>query len=189
MNDLGPYREIVPEDAELLLRWRCSPRVSQGYGFCPPNEIEAQKKWILDSRESPDSYHWLALDNGNPAGYTKFHHWDREKGTCRTGGYLGSPEFTKYVKFGADMFHSFLFHNLNIKEVHIRILESNTGAIRFNSVYGFRRNPEGDAEATRDNGVPTLAFVLDKDTWLKKFRIDRCLVPFPTEYWKHSPFK
>lgn len=180
------FREIMPEDAALLLRWRNSPRVAAGYSSLLPDDIELQRQWILDRRDDPSGYHWLALYAGHPFAYGRFHHWDRTSMTCRLGGYVGNTDYSRYYMYFTDATLGFIFNKLDIKTAEIRVFSDNKPAIRYNLAYGYKRQPEKDREATLDNGRPTLAFHLDRQLWQKKR--GRSVKPeLPVEFWRYFP--
>lgn len=183
------YREILPEDAEKLLAWRTTTRVAAGFVGTLSPDPERQRRWILDARQSQDSYHWITTLDGQDFGYMRFHHWNREQRNCRLGFYIGDEAFSPcYVTIQDDLL-SFLFYCLDLNHVVSYVLEDNRPSNRFNVAYGFTRRPEMDAEATQSAGKATCAYTLSREDWRRLRHLESCKAIFPVTLWEASPFK
>lgn len=183
------YREILPEDAEKLLAWRTTPRVAAGFVGTLSPDPERQRRWILDARQSQDSYHWITTLDGQDFGYVRFHHWNKELQNCRLGFYVGEEAFSLCYVTVLDELLSFLFYHLGLDHVVSYVLENNRHSNRFNVAYGFTRHPEMDAEATQAAGKATCAYTFSKNDWRRLRHLESCKAIFPVTLWEASPFK
>ena len=182
------YREILSEDAAMLLHWRNTPRVAAGFSGTLPLDVERQKQWIVSSRLSADSYHWITMADNHAFGYVRFHHWNRGEHNCRLGFYVGDEKFALCYVTVLDDLLSFLFYRLNLDHVISYVLIDNHHSNRFNIAYGFTRSPNLDAIATKVAGKATFAYTLARETWISHRHITECRVDFPVIYWTAAPF-
>ena len=182
------YREILVEDAAMLLQWRNSPRVAAGFSGMLPQDVERQKRWIESSRQSKDAYHWITTINGHDFGYVRFHHWNKEQLNCRLGFYVGDAALSLCYVTVLDDLLAFLFYCLKLHHVISYVLTDNRHSNRFNIAYGFTRRPEMDATATQATGKPTFAYTLTKDSWLHARHLVECKAKFPVTLWEAKPF-
>lgn len=182
------YREIFPEDAAMLLRWRNTPRVAAGFSSTLPLDVERQKHWIITSRQSPDSYHWITMSDSHAFGYVRFHHWNRKERNCRLGFYVGEEAFSLCYVSVLDDLLSFLFYRLYLDYAVSYVLEDNHRSNRFNVAYGFTRRPDMDDIATRAAGKATLAYTLTRESWIHLRHITECKADFPASLWAAAPY-
>ena len=182
------YREILPEDAAMLLRWRNSPRVANGFSGTLPLDVERQKHWIVASRQASDSYHWITMSDSHAFGYVRFHHWNREERNCRLGFYVGEEDFALCYVTVLDDLLSFLFYRLEMDHVISYVLMDNRHSNRFNIAYGFTRRPDMDGIATQAAGKATFAYTLAREAWIRLRHIAECKADFPVALWAAAPY-
>jgi len=182
------YREILSEDAAMLLRWRNTPRVAAGFSGTLPPDVDRQKRWIESSRLAEDSYHWITVSDNHDFGYVRFHHWNKEERSCRLGFYVGEEAFALCYVTVLDDLLSFLFYRLGLDYVVSYVLTDNRHSNRFNVAYGFTRRPDMDDVATQSAGKATFAYTLSREDWIRLRHIMECEADFPVTFWSASPY-
>ena len=60
-NNQIQFREIKISDAKKILKWRRKKRVTNFQFTDIHNSLKLQKKWILDSYNTKNYYHWLIM--------------------------------------------------------------------------------------------------------------------------------
>lgn len=180
------YREIEPEDAKLLLDWRTSPRIAAGYPSIVPYNVERQKQWILDSRKDDSSYHWIAAFKEAEIGYVRFHHWDKNQGTCRLGFYIGDLKYSLCYATIQDDFFSFLFNKLKINTAFSWVLTDNSNANKFNEIYGYIRNAELDKDVYAISNIKYKVYSMTKEIFECKRKKIKYTCLFPILKWQLS---
>lgn len=183
------FREINIEDAELIVRWRTSQRVDSMMLSSISNQIEDQIKWLTDSFEKEDYYHWIIYDETEDIGLVSINRFNLGTESTSWGYYIGEER-----KLGAGAtvpayFYNFIFSEKSpIKTVTAEILETNPKVIRMHQIYGYVSTPELDAEITR-GGVPQrlVTMELSKDAWASKTEFHGFTSDFPMTKWGRKP--
>ena len=60
------FREILVDDAELVLSWRTKKRITNYMSTDLNISTNDQKKWIKNCYNKKNYYHWMILLNGEP---------------------------------------------------------------------------------------------------------------------------
>tara|TARA_B110000967_G_scaffold205281_1_gene249501 strand:- start:244 stop:531 length:288 start_codon:yes stop_codon:yes gene_type:complete len=69
MSSLIKFREIKISDAKKILKWRRKTRISNFQFTDISNSLKLQKKWISESFNKMNYYHWLILFKKKPIGF------------------------------------------------------------------------------------------------------------------------
>jgi RimJ/RimL family protein N-acetyltransferase len=178
------FREIEKTDAQMILSWRTSNRVSK-YMNTPVNHgVEDQEQWIISSRTRSDFYHWLIVFQEKPIGYISLNEFDREAKTTSWGFYIGEEEEAGLGGLVSPYFYNFCFDALGVKKVNAEILYFNTRVIELHLLHGYEFTPERDRLLTKKGkDILQVAMSLDKARF-KKSKFARFQSEFPISYWQ-----
>ena len=69
INKKIKFKELIISDAKLVLKWRRKKRISQYLFSNISSSLKMQKKWILESYNKKNYYHWLILFKKKPIGF------------------------------------------------------------------------------------------------------------------------
>lgn len=178
------FREIQPSDAELLLRWRCSPEITRFMNSDIEYNLEKQKQWIESSYQKPDYYHWLIEIEKQPAGFINISEYNSQEKTTSWGFYLGEDKFKGMGAFIPPNLYNFLFKDLRLKKVYAEVMEDNAPVLGMHKLHGYQFTPERNRRIyKKDKEIQLLAMELKVTDWnFTKYR--RLNANFPTQLWK-----
>lgn len=134
------YREIRPEDAEMLIRWRTSDFVnSKMLTNIRHIELSDQIKWINSLYQKPFGYSWIVCSDGKDIGYTNFSLHGSEHTVGSGGFYIYDPAYRAIATL-------VLLHSYNLgrsisrmQSSFIVIRDDNKNIIKINESLGFVR--------------------------------------------------
>ena len=178
------FREIEPEDAEMILHWRTSPRVAKFMKTVVDHGVDEQKRWILNCRKRPDFYHWLIRDQGEDIGYVSLSEYDPINKTASWGFYVGDDERVRLGGWVPPPFYHFCFTHLGIERLDAEMLYFNTSVIDLHRLHGYSFAPQRDRilnKAGKD--FLLVAMSLEKEIFMTG-RFARFQADFPTDHWK-----
>jgi hypothetical protein len=178
------FREIEPEDAEMILHWRTSPRVAKFMKTVVDHGVDEQKRWILNCRKRPDFYHWLIRDQGEDIGYVSLSEYDPINKTASWGFYVGDDERVRLGGWVPPPFYHFCFTHLGIERLDAEMLYFNTSVIDLHRLHGYSFAPQRDRilnKAGKD--FLLVAMSLEKEIFMMG-RFARFQADFPTDHWK-----
>ena len=124
------FREIDPEDAEMILHWRTSPRaVTKFMKTVVDHGVEEQRQWILNYRKRPDFYHWLIQDRED-IGYISLTDYNPINKTA-SWGFISAmmnacdlavgclrPFTACFTHLGIDRMREMLYFNSSVIDLH-----------------------------------------------------------------------
>ena len=178
------FREIETDDAQMILDWRTSNRVSKYMNTAVSHGVEDQEKWIISSRDRSDFYHWLIVFQEKPIGYISLNEYDREAQTTSWGFYIGEEAEAGLGGLVSPYFYNFCFDTLGVKKVNAEMLFFNTSVIKLHLLHGYEFTPERDRLLTKKGkNILQIAMSLDKARF-KKSKFARFQSEFPTSYWQ-----
>lgn len=163
------FREIRDEDAQQILEWRTSPRVSSMMLTDMEFDREKQVRWIQASRNRPDYYHWIFQKDGNDAGLLSIWTWPGGGNAANIGFYIGREQYGYITINALQLCYLYIFTVLLKQFIHIQMHSENTKIIRIQEYLGFRRNPDNDISCLK-KGVaqPFLGYSLAAEDFLAK---------------------
>ncbi len=181
------FREIEMDDAKMLLDWRTAPEINQYMTTDVPYDIEAQKRWILNSYARNDYYHWIALYDDMPIGSVSINDFDAENERTSWGIYKGVPGFPGVGAKILPLMYNWLFFEIGVREIYTEAVYHNTKAIDLYLRHGHKFMPAKD-RVIRKGGREILLLTLslsiqDWDRDLYK----ECVAAFPVSHWKCAP--
>ena len=178
------FREIEPEDAEMILHWRTSLRVAKFMKTVVDHGVDEQRQWILNCRKRPDFYHWLIRDQGEDIGYVSLSEYDPINKTASWGFYVGDDERARLGGWVPPPFYHFCFTHLGIERLDAEMLYFNTSVIDLHRLHGYSFTPQRDRilnKAGKD--FLLIAMSLEKEIFMTG-RFARFQADFPTDHWK-----
>ncbi|MDO6460164.1 GNAT family N-acetyltransferase [Granulosicoccaceae sp. 1_MG-2023] len=181
------FREIRVSDAQMLLDWRTSKRVTQFMNTDIEYDVEAQKRWLQSCYTRPDYYHWIIRQHGRDVGFVSLCDYDPAAGTASWGLYIGDESATGAGGRVPPYFYNFAFGELGLKRINAEVLYHNTRVIDLHRLHGYRFVP-GKDRLIEKNGKELLliALELDAQTFFSG-RFTRYKTPFPMTHWQHRP--
>lgn len=181
------FREVSVGDAEMLLAWRQSPRVTEPMNSDIDNTLGQQRQWIVCCYQKPSYYHWVIEYKNAPIGLICLDDYDSEAKACSWGFYIGDPQFAGLGGFVPPFFYNFLFQDLGLASINARVWVENTAVIRLHRLHGYRLRPTQD-NVIRKNGQDRLLIAMELRQETYDFdRFGRFQADFPTSRWAARP--
>lgn len=181
------FREINIDDADLILKWRMSARVTKFMSTDISNNLELQKEWLTGSYNKPDYYHWIIEINNNPVGTIYISDYSEKDSTTSWGFYIGEEDAVGLGAFIPPHFYNFLFKELEINTINAEVFYNNTNAIGLHLLHGYKFQPQNDKVISKNNkDVLLISMRLSKEDWNFK-RFAKNLANFPTHHWNARP--
>jgi RimJ/RimL family protein N-acetyltransferase len=140
-NDIVSLRALEEIDIELVRKWNFDPEITEFFPARWPVSASEQKKWFEAQQSSATKKRLLILDTGNaePIGLIAFMDIDHTNKNCEVGitignkSYWGKPHAFEAMKLGLN----FLFDQLNMHLVYLKVMAENERAIGFFKKCGF----------------------------------------------------
>ena len=118
------FREIIESDAERILRWRTSSRITNMMTTDIEFNINKQLEWIKISRKRHDYYHWIIQYNQTDIGFISILALDN-LGTMSVGFYIGDPKQSHIAIKILILTYSYIFRALKAIKIENFIHEKN----------------------------------------------------------------
>ena len=139
MYEFLSYRQVVTEDAELLMHWRSKPDVSRYMATEFEANLEHQKVW-LHARGADEHYHHRIIQiHGNDVGYCSITVTDPRSRIGELGVYIGDEtaprELTIYNFLGT---HNHAFFSLGLHKIVNHIMTDNARTLQLQKFNGYR---------------------------------------------------
>lgn len=174
------FREIEVDDAELLLDWRTSPRVTSMMLTDVEYNKDKQKNWIFRSRQRADFYHWIFQFDGKDIGYAGITLKNQVQKIADSGFYLGRPEFGRIVFPIMQTLHDYIFRFLKQNRLEVTVMEGNI-IVHLMEFCGSKRAPERDCTFIKnEKSLTLLGYTLTAEDYLKYRPLKKSVEPFPT---------
>jgi len=151
-------RSVQENDSEFILSLRLDSKLNK-YLNKVENDIEKQRKWILNQQNRKDDYYFLITDkNNNPIGTISLYNVENKQG-----------EFGRWILKGNSLqsiesvllLHEFGFNNLSLNLIYSNTVIENKKIISFHKNFG--------ATITNETNIhPIGNFILQKAI-IKKF--------------------
>ena len=180
------FREVAIDDAKMLLDWRTSPGITKYMITDIPYDVDAQTKWIMESYNRKDYYHWIILCDNTPLGLIYIQDFDFLNSYTYFGIYKGSVQFPGIGQRSLQFLYNWLFSS-GIKNIFAEVFYDNIKAIEIYLRCGHKFMPEKDRVIYKNGReILLVALSLSRQNWDKEKYKDS-ITSFPTANWKYSP--
>ena len=180
-------REVTPDDAELILKWRTSEKVTKFMNTDVVYDMDAQKQWISGCYDKETYYHWIILYEKSPVGLFYVQDYCEQKKTTSWGFYIGENNLDGLGGFIPPFFYNWVFYRLGVSEVKVEVFYSNLSVIRLHQLHGYKFTPTFDRVIHKKNkDILLVSMSLRTSDWdhnrYKKFQMK-----FPVKNWSKAP--
>ena len=133
-------RDVEPDDALRLFKWRCEPEVDR-WMYSEPPTWERHQAWFSDFVADPDRHGWIIQTKGQPVGSLTLTGLTGTQKRAQWGWYIGDAEARgrgagrAAQALGLDQ----AFGRFELQKVWAEVLADNETALRAQSAAGFRR--------------------------------------------------
>lgn len=181
------FREIDPQDADMILRWRMTHRVAKFMNSDVSYDLGAQTKWISSCYSNERYYHWIISNNNVPVGLINLADYSSTDKTTSYGFYIGAEGLDACGAFIPPYFYNFLFNTLAVSRINVEVFYNNVNVIGLHLLHGYRFIPANDRVIIRNGkDVLLVAMALEKNNWNFN-RYGKCFASFPVSKWISKP--
>lgn len=181
------FREVNISDAEKILKWRTSRKVTTFMNTDIENDLNAQEQWIKESYNKSHYYHWIIQYKNHPIGLINISDYSIKTNSTSWGFYIGDDNFNGLGAFIPPHLYNFLFHNLNVNTINAEVFYNNTSVIGLHLLHNYSFNPERDHVIVKNKKqILLVGMTLHKKDWLSS-KLSRNNYHFPTEHWMAKP--
>ena len=135
-------REMTVDDTDKIVSWRNAPHVMENFIYRIPLTREDHLNWIKTKVETGLVRQFVIgrIEDGREFGSIYFRDIDNENHTCEFGIFIGDPEMAgKGYGYEAQMLSMhFVFMEMQMEKVELRVLEKNKAAIHNYEKCGFK---------------------------------------------------
>jgi UDP-4-amino-4,6-dideoxy-N-acetyl-beta-L-altrosamine N-acetyltransferase len=182
------FREVLPDDAEMILAWRTKPRVATQMATEVGVSLASHRAWLLGCYDRPDYYHWVIESEGVPVGLINLASLDFVARRSAWGFYIGEDHALGLGAFVPPYFYNFVIDTLGLSALTAEVLATNEAVLRLHMLHGYKRHPEKDQAVVKLGQPQTLlALSLAAEDW-RKGRFTKMRAEFPIQLWRGSPF-
>ena len=183
------FREIRIEDANTILDWRTSDRVTKFMNSDMSYDIDAQKSWLQGSFSKPNYYHWIIQYRGKDVGLLNFFDWNEEERTTSWGFYIGDESALGVGGLVPPYFYNFAFDKLGVEIVLAEVFYNNTSVIDLHLKQGYVFDPKRDYVIEKNGrSILMVGMILCKNKF-KASKLSRLRQDLPISNWSASPFE
>jgi RimJ/RimL family protein N-acetyltransferase len=178
------FREIqIEDDAELILRWRTSNRVSRFMSTEVDHDIQAHTRWLKSVFAKKDYYHWIIEKDNRPVGLINLHDYSERDETTSWGLYIGEENLNGLGAVIPPYFYNFIFGRLGVRSVNAETFYNNTRVIGLHLFYGYNFRPDRDQVIWKSGKqILLVAQELTADCW-KSRPYSKYETDFPIKRW------
>lgn len=131
------FRNLKITDSKLILTWRRKKRISKNQYTNISNSLVSQKKWLINSFNNKNFYHWLILFKNKPIGYICIKDLDLKKKETDWGYYIGSDEHLFLGAFIPPYFYNWVFKELKINIINSYVFLDNKKVIKLHHYHKY----------------------------------------------------
>jgi RimJ/RimL family protein N-acetyltransferase len=184
------FHEVTVDDAERILKWRMSHRVTKFMNTDVEFNINNQRQWLKSCYGKEFYYHWIIKIDGKPSGLINVCDYDPVNKTSSWGFYIGEDDSIGYGAFIAPMLYNFLFDQLEVENIQVEAFYNNLSVIRLHQLHGYKFSP-GKNRIVVKNGLEILlvAMNLSSADWAANKRFKKQIADFPTKKWEAKPIQ
>ena len=181
------FREISLQDAEMILLWRMSNRVTKFMTTDVVYNLDAQSKWLSSSLNKEHYYLWVINVDDLPVGLIYLEDYSSVDNTTSWGFYIGAEGLDACGAFIPPYFYNFLFYSLSVNRIDVEVFYNNINVIGLHLLHGYKFTPDKDRVITKNGkDILLVAMTLEKSNWNFK-RYGKNIAIFPSSKWKSKP--
>ena len=185
------FRELNPSDAQKLLDWRTSDRISTSMKTEVEYNIKKQKIWLNSIFNDESYYAWMIQFDRVDVGLLYIHNLDLKNKKTNWGFYLGDESVLgKGIgKTIPPCLYKFLFETFHLNTVFTEVLYDNLAVIKLHLSQGAKFQPR-ESYVIEKGGKESLIICLSLDRKrfeMMDFRFD--CETLPTFKWKANPLR
>ncbi len=176
-------------DAEKILKWRTSQRVTKFMNHDMDHDIEAQKRWLEACYNKESYYHWIIQYGGKDVGLLNFSGLNLDYRTTSWGYYIGEESVLGIGGLVAPYFYNFAFDELCVEKILAEVFYNNTSIISGHLRQGYAFDPSRDHVIIKNGKtILVISMYLNKEKF-QNSKMSRLKQKFPTLNWNASPFE
>ena len=181
------FREVELDDAEKILNWRTSDRVTEFMSSDMKYDLDAQKRWLSLSFNKQTYYHWIVQYGGEDVGLLNFVDWDIEAKVTSWGFYLGEDAALGIGGLVPPYFYNFAFDILGVEKIQAEVFYNNTKVINLHLQQGYKFDPKRDHVLCKDSReILMVCMTLDRSAFMKS-TFSRLRRNLPITRWNACP--
>jgi RimJ/RimL family protein N-acetyltransferase len=182
-NNQIQFREIKISDAKKILKWRRKKRVTNFQFTDIHNSLKLQKKWILDSYNKKNYYHWLIMYKKKIIGFFSINKINLKKGETTWSWYIGSDNHLPLGGFIPPFFYNWVFNKFKINKINAFVFENNVNVIKIHKFHGYKTLKKKYTIIKNDKKIKYIKMFLSKKNWnFNKY--SKYVTDFPIDKWK-----
>jgi UDP-4-amino-4,6-dideoxy-N-acetyl-beta-L-altrosamine N-acetyltransferase len=183
INNQIKFKEIKISDAKKILKWRRQPRVTN-YQFSDiKDSLKLQKKWISESYNKPNYYHWIILYKKIPIGFFSINNINLKKLETTWAWYIGPEKYLALGGFIPPFFYNWVFLKFKIKKINAYVFANNSNVIKIHKFHGYKTLKKIYVSKKNNKKIKYIKMVLFKNKWnFNKYK--KYVTEFPTLKWK-----
>jgi UDP-4-amino-4,6-dideoxy-N-acetyl-beta-L-altrosamine N-acetyltransferase len=182
------FHEVEVDDAERILRWRMSQRVTKFMNTDVEFNLDNQRQWLESSYGKKHYYHWIIKIEGRPVGLINVCDYDPVNKTSSWGFYIGDDDSVGYGAFIPPMLYNFLFYQLKVENIEVEVFYNNLSVIGLHQLHGYKFLPSKDRVIDKNGReILLVAMNLSSADWVSNKRFKKQVADFPTSMWEAKP--
>lgn len=182
INKKIKFKELIISDAKLVLKWRRKKRISQYLFSNISSSLKTQKKWILESYNKKNYYHWLILFKKKPIGFICINNLNLKKKETNWGYYIGAENYLTLGSFLPPFFYNWVFKKFKINKIISLVFSDNSNIIKIHKHHGYRFLKKFTV-IKNNKKMTCIKMILLKKEWdFNKY--SKYFSKFPTLKWK-----
>ena len=183
------FREVLEGDAELTLKWRTNPRVSQQMATEFSGDLSTQRIWIDQAYQRSNYYHWIFECADEPIGLVSLSNIDMSDRTAFWGIYVGEDSAQGYGLIATIAFYNCIFAQFELSRLYAEVLDSNEMVSRMHEKMGYVRLSCMDRTENDTHGSKQLrVWGLSREVWSSRVS-NRGHSSLPVSRWLSNPFE
>ena len=185
MNNQIKFREIKISDAKKILKWRRKTRITNFQFTDISNSLKLQKKWISESFNKTNYYHWLILFKKKPIGFFSINNINLKKSETTWSWYIGSDKNLSLGGFIPPFFYNWVFRKFKINRINAFVFENNINVVKIHKFHGYRILKKIYLVKKNNKKIKYKKIILLKNKWnFNKY--SKYVTEFPTTKWKKN---
>lgn len=174
------FQFVVPDvsDAEQVLDWRTSPRISAVMLSEVENNLEQQRAWLVGVAERDDYAHWLIRVNNQNIGIINVTNLGDDIYTW--GYYIGEEGYIGYGGLIPPYLYNHLFFDRGSAKIVGEVFLSNQTVAAMHKKHGYQELGRSDWPDGAPKPSDMLVKVaLSRESWMNKTFFHKYVAQFP----------
>ena len=181
------FREVKLSDAQMILSWRTSPRITKFMNTDIENNFENQKRWLENCYTKSDYYHWIIETDNKPIGLIYIINYKPTEKNLSWGFYIGEENYKGIGGFIPPYLYNFCFKSLGVNQICVEIFSENINVLKLHSEHGYFLTPENNRVINKNGkDILLISMKLNKEDFIKS-KFSRAKANFPTKHWVGKP--